>query len=96
MSLLSVASPQKQTGHPVPLPWKELEMGQTQQRQLKLCQVCAGKKGRVKDMLVIVTPMEDGLGGQEVVNTRNNWTCTHRESDLRKEMRKLQHGKSQQ
>lgn len=84
MSSLSLASPSKQPGHPVPLPWKELEMGQGKQRHLKLCQVCAGKKGRVKDVLVVVTPMEDGLGGQEVVR-RNNWTRTQGESNLKPE-----------
>lgn len=95
MSSLSLASPLKQPGHPVPPPRKELEMGQGKQRHLKLCQVCAGKKGRVKDVLVVVTPMEDGLGGPEVVR-RSNWTRTQGESNLRKETRKLQHGKSLQ
>lgn len=95
MSSLSLASPLKQPGHPVPPPRKELEMGQGKQRHLKLCQVCAGKKGRVKDVLVVVTPMEDGLGGPEVVR-RSNWTRTQGERNLRKETRKLQHGKSRQ
>ena len=32
--------------------------------------VCRVKKGKVKDVVVVITPMEDGLGGQKLVNTR--------------------------
>lgn len=53
--------PESQTAYSVPLPWRELKMEPRPCGHLQL-PACRVKKGSVKEMVVVIAPMEDGLG----------------------------------
>jgi len=51
---------------------------------------CRVKKGKVEDMVAVIPPVEDRLGGQKLVNTGKQW----QRNNPRKETGRLQHEKS--
>lgn len=53
--------PESQTTYSVPLPWRELKTEARPCGHLQL-PACRVKKGSVKEMVVVIAPMEDGLG----------------------------------
>lgn len=72
--------------YPVPLPWRALK---TELRASTAVPVCRVKKGKVKDLVVVITPVEARLGEQKLVNMRKQLDVPTQRNKPR-----LQHEKS--